>query len=116
MKKLFLFAMICGAAIALTGCGKQTASENKTPAEIQAEVQSMSAADIQAKIDAYKKAIEAKTAELKAEGEKLKQIPLTEQLGDEAKKIQGNMGTLKESISKLTANMNTYAEGLKAKK
>ena len=115
MKKLFLFAMISCAMFVVAGCG-QKADENKTPAEIQSEVQSMSAADIQAKIEVYKKAIEAKSAELKAEGEKLAKIPLDKQLGDEAKKIQGNMGKLKDSIAKLTANMNTYAEGLKAKK
>ena len=115
MKKLFLFAMMCGAMFVLAGCGQQ-ADENKTPAQIQAEVQSMSAADIQAKVEVYQKAIEAKSAELKAEGEKLAKIPLTEQMGDKAKGIQANMGTLKDSISKLTANMNAYAEGLKAKK
>lgn len=115
MKKLFLFAMMCGAMFVLAGCGQQ-ADENKTPDQIKTEVQSMSAADIQAKVDAYKKAIEAKSAELKAEGEKLAKIPLTEQLGEEAGKIKGNMGTLKDSISKLTANMNAYADGLKAKK
>ena len=109
MKKLFLFAMMCGAMFVLAGCGQQAD-------QIKTEVQSMSAADIQAKVDAYKKAIEAKSAELKAEGEKLAKIPLTEQLGDKAKGIQANMGTLKDSISKLTANMNAYAEGLKAKK
>ena len=115
MKKLFLFAMMCGAMFVLAGCGQQ-ADENKTPDQIKTEVQSMSAADIQAKVDAYKKAIEAKSAELKAEGEKLAKIPLTEQMGDKAKGIQANMGTLKDSISKLTANMNAYADGLKAKK
>jgi hypothetical protein len=53
---------------------------------------------------------------VKAEAEKLAKIPLTQQLGDEAKKLRDNMSNITTSLDKLKANMAAYAEGLKAKK
>ncbi|MDD3117465.1 MAG: hypothetical protein PHO45_08905 [Victivallaceae bacterium] len=114
MKKLLLLACVIGAAIVFYGCGKG-ADENKTPAQIQSEVAKMDANEINAVVAKYQKAIEAKTAELKTETEKLATIPLTEQFGDEAKKVKENMSGLSESINKLTANMQAYADGLKQK-
>ena len=90
--------------------------KHKTPEQIKQEVTSMSASDIEAVIAKYTKAIEAKAAELKKETEKLSNVPLTEQLGDEAKKIRANMADLTKSLDKLKANMEAYADGLKAKK
>ena len=99
----------------LAGCG-QGVDENKTPAQIRSEVANMSAQDIQTVIVKYQKAIEAKAFELKAEAEKLSKIPLTEQLGDEAKKLRDNMENITVSLDKLKANMAAYADGLKAQK
>lgn len=112
-KMLLLVGMLCG-ALFLTGCGNDV-DENKTPAQIQEEVAKMNASDIQAMVEKYQKAIDAKSAELKAEGEKLAKIPLTEQLGDNAKSIKDKMANITESLKKLQANMAAYAEGLKKK-
>ena len=115
MKKLMLLLVAACGIFLLAGCG-QGVDENKTPAQIQSEVANMSAQDIQAMIVKYQKAIEAKAAELKAEADKLAKIPLTQQLGDEAKKLRDNMANITTSLDKLKANMAAYAEGLKAKK
>lgn len=72
----------------------------------------MSAEDIKATVENYKKAIEAKTAELKIEAEKLSKIPLLEQFGDEAKSIKGEMSKISDSLKKLQANMKAYVDGL----
>ena len=115
MKKLmWLLAASCS-ILFLAGCG-QDVDENKTPAQIQSEVANMSAQDIQTMIVKYQKAIEAKAVELKAEADKLARIPLTEQLGDEAKKLRNDMENITVSLDKLKANMAAYADGLKAKK
>ena len=114
MKKVLWLALLACGTMMLAGCGNK-ADENKTPAQIQAEVQKMDAAQIQAVIADYQKAIEKKAAELKKETDKLTAIPLTEQLGDEAKKIRANIGTLKDSLSKLQANLQAYTDGLKKK-
>ena len=73
----------------------------------------MDAASIQAVIADYQKAIDAKTAELQKEGEKLKALKPDEVLGEKGKSIKDNMDALGKSIDKLKANMEAYAEGLK---
>ena len=110
MKKMMLFAAIAAAAM-LFGCSK--ADENKTPEQIKQEVAKMDAAEIQAVIADYQKAIEAKTADLKKEADKLKELKPAELLGDKAKDIKTNMEGLTKSLDKLKANMAAYAEGLK---
>ena len=114
MKKLFILGMMACSMIFLAGCGEGV-DENKTPAQIQSEVANMDAEDIQAMITKYQKAIEKKAAELKAEADKLAEIPLTEQLGDEAKALRGNIEELTSSLNKLKANAEAYLEGLKKK-
>ncbi len=115
MKFFAALLTVCACLFFVAGCG-ESVDENKTPEQIKQEVMNMSAADIQKKIEAYTKAIESKTAELKAETEKLAKIPLAEQLGDEAKKVRANIGNIESSLSKLKDNMAAYAEGLNAKK
>lgn len=115
MKKfLMLCFAVCG-MLFFAGCSEKV-DENKTPEQIKAELASMDAADIQEMITKYQKAIEEKTAELKVEVEKLAKIPLTEQLGEEAKKIRANQAEITKSLDKLKANLAAYAEGLKTKK
>lgn len=112
MKKLLMLAMLVCGALMLAGCGSNV-DENKTPEQIRAEIQDLDMEKIQAIVADYQKAIEKKAAELKAEVEKLAAIPLTEQLGEEAKKIRGNLEDITKSLDKLKANMAAYAEGLK---
>ena len=114
MKKFMLMALLCCGALFLAGCG-DSVDENKTPEQIKAEVASMNAADIQKMIEKYQKAIEEKAAEVKVEADKLAKIPLTEQLGDEAKALRGNIEELTSSLNKLKANAEAYIEGLKKK-
>jgi len=112
MKKMtFAMGLFAATAVLLTGCG-QEADENKTPTQIKSEISNMTMDDIKAMMDKYQQAIEKKSAELKVEADKLAKIPLTEQLGDEAKKIKADMAEISESIKKLSENMKAYAEGL----
>ena len=113
MKKLLL-AMLCGCALFVAGCGK-SADENKTPAEIKAEVTSMSKEDIQEMVDVYKTAIAEKEAEAKKVLEEIAALPLTEQVGDKAKQLRAKAEEIGASVKRLTANMAAYAEGLKNK-
>lgn len=115
MKKLMLMALLCCGSLFLAGCG-DSVDENKTPEQIKSEITSMNAADIQKMVTKYQAAIEEKAAEIKAETDKLAKIPLTEQLGDEAKKLRGNVAELTKSLDKLKANLEAYVDGLKQKK
>ena len=114
MKNLFVMALALCGILFLAGCGNGV-DENKTPAEIKQEVANMSQEDIQKTIEAYKEVIAEKTEALTEELAKLKDIPLTEMLGDEAKKIKDNVGSIEDSIAKLTKNMQAYAEGIVSK-
>ena len=112
MKKLLILALaICG-MLFMAGCGDGV-DESKTPEQIKSEVANMSVADIEAMAAKYQKAIAKKTAELEVEVKKLADIPLTEQLGDEAKKLRGNIDELKTSLEKLKANLDAYLAGMK---
>lgn len=114
--KFLSFAMVGLLSIGLlAGCGGSDVDENKTPEQIRQEIVNMDTKDIQKQIDAYTKAVAEKLEEVNAEAKKLADIPLTEQLGDEAKAIRKNLDSLKDSLGKLQKNMEAYAEGLKEK-
>ena len=115
MKRVMM--SLFGAALAvglLAGCGSEV-DENKTPEQIKAEVAKLDAAAIQKQIDAYKKAIEEKSKELSKVMDQIKEIPLTEQLSDNAKKLQAEAANLGKSINKLKDNLEAYVDGLKEK-
>ena len=113
MKKLLL-AMLCGCALFVAGCGK-SADENKTPAEIKAEVTSMSKEDIQEMVEVYKAAIADKEAEISKITAEIAKVPITEQMGDKAKELRAKAEELGVSVKRLTENMKAYIEGLSAK-
>ena len=113
MKKIWS-GLVLGSTLLIAGCSNGV-DENKTPAEIKAEVVNMNMNDIQAMVAKYQKAIEKKTAELKVETEKLAKIPLTEQLGAEAKNLRSSIEEITKSLDKLKDNMAAYADGLKKK-
>ncbi len=108
---MILALALCG-MLFMAGCGDGV-DEAKTPEQIKSEVANMSVADIEKMAAKYQKAIAAKAAELEKEVKKLADIPLTEQLGDEAKKLRGNIDELKKSLEKLKANLDAYLAGMK---
>ena len=106
-----IMVSLFGAALAvgmLAGCGSEV-DENKAPDQIKAEVAKLDAAAIQKQIDAYKKAIEEKSKELSKVMDQIKEIPLTEQLSDNAKncrrkpQISASRSTSSRTISKPTS-------------
>ncbi len=133
MKKISIFAAIALGATLICGCSDDV-DTSKTPEQIKQEVASMDTAAIQKKVDAYKKAMDEKAAEIKAESEKLAaQLKKdAEKLGkedvgkklgnllsgesvqsEEAKKIEAKIADLKAEAEKIGANLKAYAEGLK---
>ena len=102
-----IMVSLFGAALAvgmLAGCGSEV-DENKTPDQIKAEVAKLDAAAIQ----------EEKSKELSKVMDQIKEIPLTEQLSDNAKKLQAEAANLGKSINKLKDNLEAYVDGLKEK-
>ena len=114
MKKTLLPLMLALSMTFLFGCGKK-ADENKPISEVQAEAQKMSVDDLKAMAMKYKDAIEAKKADIDKITAKLKEIPVTQMLGDESKKLKADIDNLTKSLSALKERFQVYYDQLKAK-
>ncbi len=115
MKRIMMsFFGVALAVGMLAGCGSEI-DENKTPDQIRAEVAKLDAAAIQKQIDAYRKAIAEKTQELARVTDQIKEIPLAEQLSDNAKKLQAEAANIGKSLGRLKDNLEAYVDGLKEK-
>jgi len=64
---------------------------------------------------AYKKAIEAKEGDVEKLAAKLKDIPVTEMLGEKAKSLKVDMERLQQSVSALQERFQIYYDKLKEK-
>ena len=117
MKTVKLITFYCSltlCAFALLGCGKK-ADESKPVSEVKAEAEKMSAEKLRDMALAYKDAIEAKKGDVEKITAKLKEIPVTQMLGDEAKGLKADIGDLNKSVSALKERFNVYYSKLKEK-
>jgi hypothetical protein len=113
-KSLVCVAALAGALSWIPGCGS-AADENKPMSEITSESQSMSAEDLRSMAMSYKEVIEKKVGELGGIKEQLKAIPLTKQLGEDAKVLQEEIKTVAKSIKALKERFAVYYDKLKEK-
>ncbi|OQA03727.1 MAG: hypothetical protein BWY69_00279 [Planctomycetes bacterium ADurb.Bin401] len=110
---LFLLFAVC--IISLVGCGKKAGDTEKPIADVQAEADQMDVEQLKAKATEYKDAIMAKKAEIEKVAAKLKDIPLTEQLGEDAKALQNDIADLNKAISNLSERFQIYYSKLQEK-
>ena len=115
MKKLFavLFVVFVGVAV-LAGCGSGV-SEDKPIAQVEQEAQTMDEAKLQSMVDKYKAAIEAKKSDIQKLQAQLKEIPMTELMGDKAKALKADIQDITDSVNALTKRMQVYASELSKK-
>lgn len=107
---ILLFAFL---TVIVFGCSGGGVDENKPLSEIKAEAQDMSVKNLQNIIEKYKSAMAEKKKEIDALSEKIKEIPLKEMLGEEAKLLRKESGELKDSLKALKDRMNLYIAELK---
>jgi Skp family chaperone for outer membrane proteins len=100
----------------LTGCGGKAIDENKPIDQIAAEAAQMGQAELQKMVEKYEAALAAKGQEVDALKAKIKEIPLTEMMGEKAKSLKDDMSEITTSLSKLKDQMAVYAKELAAKK
>ena len=113
MRKKSVVAMLFVFLIMITfGCSGSV-DEKKPLSEVKTEAQSMSVKGLQSIIDKYKAAIESKKGEIDVLKDKIKEIPLTQLLGEEAKMLKKEAGELKSSLRALKDRMKIYLEELK---
>jgi hypothetical protein len=82
-------------------------------ADVQAEAGKMNIEQLKAKAMEYKNLIVANKATIEKLAAKLKEIPLTQQMGAEAKGLQTDIATLSKSVSALTERFQVYYGKLK---
>jgi len=98
----------------LAGCGAK-ADEDKPLSDVKAEAEQMSVEKLKSMAMAYKDAILDKKREAEALSLKLKDIPLTEALGSEAKGLKADIDDLNKSVSALKDRFQVYYNKLKEK-
>src|SRR4030042_429828 len=94
----FLWGLLGVCLLVIIGCGKK-ADENKPISEVKAEAEKMSTADLRTTAMSYKGAVEAKGKEVEKLAAKLKEIPVAEMLGKEAKALKTEMKNISKSVS-----------------
>jgi len=117
MKKVY--GLLAGLMIVamLTGCGGSSSiDENKPISQVAADASKMGQAELQTMVTKYEAAISEKGKEVEALMAKVKEIPITEMMGDKAKTLKDDVSKVKTSIDKLKDQMAAYAKELAAKK
>jgi len=94
------------------GCGKK-ADENKPISEVKAEAEKMDTDGLRDMAMVYQKSIAAKKGELEKLTAKLKDIPVTEMMGEEAKALKADVDNLNKSLSALKERFEVYYQKLK---
>ncbi len=118
---LVTFAVLMVAITGLAGCGKSGGGgaagvdETKAIDQIKAEAAKMDEAALRASAEKYQKALAGKQGELDKVVASLKDIPVTEMLGDKAKTLKDDMARLSTSITALSERMQVYVAELKSK-
>jgi hypothetical protein len=96
--------------------GAPAAVDTEKPvAEVQAQAETMTVENLKATALKYKEAILAKQADISALAAKVKEIPITEALGEEAKKLKTDLTGLETSLKSLKDRFQVYYNTLKTK-
>ena len=112
VRNAFICCLIALCLFAILGCGKK-ADENKPISEVKAEAEKMDTDGLRAMAMSYKEAIAVKSGDLEKLTAKLKDIPVTEMLGAEAKSLKADMENLEKSVSALKERFEVYYQKLK---
>jgi delta 1-pyrroline-5-carboxylate dehydrogenase len=87
----------------------------KPVSEIQTQAQTMTVDSLKATALKYKEAIVAKQADIEKLTAKIKEIPVAEALGEEAKTLKADLATLETNLKALKDRFQVYYDTLKQK-
>jgi hypothetical protein len=115
MKNVTFYWLLVLWAFTIVGCGGKKADETKPISEVKTEAEKMDAGQLRSMAMTYKEAIVAKTGEVEKIAAKLKEIPVTELLGEKAKQLKTDIDSLTKSVDALKARFDVYYAKLKEK-
>jgi hypothetical protein len=115
LRTITLYCTVVLLAVSLFGCGGKKADENVPIDQVKAEAEKMSIEKLKAKAVEYKDAIMAKQGDVDKLMAKLKEIPITEALSEEATGLKADIDALTKSISNLKARFQVYYDKLEEK-
>lgn len=111
----YISMLMCCLVLFMAGCGGGGADPDKPISEVKSDAETMSVDDLKAMAADYKAMIEKKMSELEPIKDKLSEIPLTEQMGDEAKALQEDIAAVTEDLNALKERLMVYVDALKEK-
>jgi nitrogen regulatory protein PII len=114
VRNIRLYCLLGLCVLALLGCGKK-ADENKPISGVKAEAEKMSVAELRSMALKYKEAIMAKQGDVEKIMSKLKEVPLTKKLGEEAVGLKADIDNVNKSISALMERFDIYYNKIKEK-
>ncbi len=115
VNRMTFWCLLTVAALAVGGCRGKKADENKPISEVKAEAEKMDAGQLRSMAMTYNEAIVAKTGDVEEATAKLKKIPATELLGEEAKNLKADIENLTKSVNALKERFEVYYQKLKEK-
>ncbi len=98
----------------LIGCGGKV-NEDKPISEVETEAQAMSIDQLKAIVSKYEAAIKSKQSEIDKLMTEVQKIPITQMLGEEAKKLKNDIQNIGNSVNALTERLNIYVQELRNK-
>jgi hypothetical protein len=113
VRTLISFGTVILFAMMLSGCGSSV-DENKPVSEVTAHAQTLDVSGLRDMAMQYKDAIMANKGEVEKLADKLKAMPATEMLGEEAKAIKNEMDDLTNSLTALQQRFQIYFDQLKS--
>ena len=115
MKNVTFYWLLVLWAFTIAGCGGKKADETKPISEVKTEAEKMDAGQLRSIAMTYKEAIVAKKGEVEKIAAKLKEIPVTELLGEKAKQLKTDIDSLTKSMDALKVRFEVYYAKLKEK-
>lgn len=109
MRAFLAVLLIVSVLLGFSGCkGGSTVDETRPVAEVKAETETMDVQQLRDIAAKYKDAILAKQGEVAKITARLKDIPVTEMLGDEAKGLKADIDDVTKSVQALTERFEVY--------
>lgn len=102
---------VCAAL--LSGCGGGGVDEEKSVEQVTAEAADMSRAKLQKMVDQYESAVAEKQADVEALNAQLKELSISDLMGEKAKTLKSELGDLTTSLNTLKDHLSVYAKQLK---